>query len=111
MSFSRVSCCTASATPDETTSVAPAALVEVAAERDFQYCTEVLVRGDQLPSSNEVRAALQASQIEFQWHTGDVLALDNMLVAHGRSPYQGPRKILVAMAHPHRAAARGELPQ
>ena len=27
----------------------PAALVEVAAERDFQYCTEVLVRGEQLP--------------------------------------------------------------
>ena len=27
----------------------PAALVEVAAERDFQYCTEVLVRGEHLP--------------------------------------------------------------
>jgi DegV family protein with EDD domain len=40
--------------------VAPAAAVEVAADRDFQYCTEVLVRGDRLPSSNEVRAALHA---------------------------------------------------
>ena len=28
----------------------PAALVEVAAERDFQFCTEVLVRGEQLPA-------------------------------------------------------------
>jgi DAK2 domain fusion protein YloV len=35
-----------------------AALVEVAAERDFQYCTEVLVRGAQLPAANEVRAAM-----------------------------------------------------
>ena len=35
-----------------------AALVEVAAERDFQYCTEVLVRGAQLPPANEVRAAM-----------------------------------------------------
>ena len=36
-----------------------AALAEVAAERDFQYCTEVLVRGAQLPSANEVRAAMR----------------------------------------------------
>jgi uncharacterized protein len=39
---------------------APVALVEVAAERDFQFCTEVLVRGEQLPAANEVRAALHA---------------------------------------------------
>jgi DAK2 domain fusion protein YloV len=36
----------------------PAADFEVAAERDFQYCTELLVRGEQLPSANEVRAAM-----------------------------------------------------
>jgi DegV family protein with EDD domain len=35
-----------------------AALVEVAADRDFQFCTEVLVRGAQLPPANEVRAAM-----------------------------------------------------
>jgi DegV family protein with EDD domain len=40
--------------------LAPAALVEVAAERDFQFCTEVLVRGEQLPPANEVRAAMHA---------------------------------------------------
>jgi DAK2 domain fusion protein YloV len=39
---------------------APAGLVEVAAERDFQFCTEVLVRGEQLPPANEVRAAMHA---------------------------------------------------
>ncbi|HEX6615701.1 MAG TPA: DegV family protein [Gemmatimonadales bacterium] len=38
--------------------IVPAAVVEVAAERDFQYCTEVLVRGEQLPAANEVRAAM-----------------------------------------------------
>jgi hypothetical protein len=27
--------------------------------------------------------------------------LDNMLVAHGRAPYKGGRKILVAMAEPY----------
>src|SRR3954451_14670828 len=38
--------------------LAPAAWIDVAAERDFQYCTEVLVRGESLPSANEVRAAM-----------------------------------------------------
>jgi DegV family protein with EDD domain len=37
-----------------------AAGVDVAAERDFQYCTEVLVRGEGLPPANEVRAAMHA---------------------------------------------------
>jgi DAK2 domain fusion protein YloV len=45
-------------TASETEAVAPAAQVEVVAERDFQYCTEVLVRGEQLPPANEVRAAM-----------------------------------------------------
>lgn len=36
----------------------PAAMMDVAAERDFQFCTEVLVRGEQLPPANEVRAAM-----------------------------------------------------
>ncbi|MBA3759516.1 MAG: DegV family EDD domain-containing protein, partial [Gemmatimonadales bacterium] len=37
-----------------------AAGMDVASERDFQYCTEVLVRGDGLPPANEVRAAMHA---------------------------------------------------
>ena len=36
----------------------PAAAVEIAVERDFQFCTELLVRGEQLPPANEVRAAM-----------------------------------------------------
>ncbi len=39
--------------------LAPAGTVDVAADRDFQYCTEVLVRGDSLPPVNEVRAAMK----------------------------------------------------
>jgi len=38
--------------------LAPAALTAVAAEQDYRFCTEVLVRGDRLPSSAEARAAL-----------------------------------------------------
>ncbi|MDQ2869303.1 MAG: amino acid adenylation domain-containing protein [Acidobacteriota bacterium] len=33
----------------------------------------------------------------FPWKVGDVLMLNNMLVAHSRNPYVGPRKIVVAM--------------
>lgn len=32
------------------------------------------------------------------WEEGDFVAVDNMLVAHGRKAYQGDRKIIVAMA-------------
>ena len=39
--------------------MSPAALTEVAAERDFQYCTEVMVRGEQIPPGNEVRQAMR----------------------------------------------------
>lgn len=51
-----------------------AALTEVADERDYQYCTEILVRGDTLPKSVDVRRALRAlggSIVVLQ--TGDLL--------------------------------------
>ncbi|HTG83834.1 MAG TPA: DegV family protein [Gemmatimonadales bacterium] len=48
----------ATATSGEFSSI-PAAEFDVAAERDFQFCTEAMVRGEQLPSANEVRSALR----------------------------------------------------
>lgn len=50
---------------------------------------------------DEVRAVLDAETVAFPWEEGDVLMLDNMLVAHARSPFKGPRKVIVAMAEPH----------
>ena len=35
--------------------------------------------------------------VRFQWQHGDMVSLDNMLVAHARDPYVGPRKIVVAL--------------
>jgi alpha-ketoglutarate-dependent taurine dioxygenase len=45
-----------------------------------------------------IRTALRAAAVSFPWQAGDVLVLDNHLVAHGRDPYTGERSIRVAMA-------------
>jgi alpha-ketoglutarate-dependent taurine dioxygenase len=42
--------------------------------------------------------------VEFPWHAGDLIAVDNMIVAHARRPYSGERKILVAMGEMVRQA-------
>ncbi|SAL44828.1 syringomycin biosynthesis enzyme [Caballeronia peredens] len=52
----------------------------------------------------EIRAVLDAQRIVFPWLTGDVLMLDNMLTAHARDPFDGPRKVVVAMARSYREA-------
>jgi alpha-ketoglutarate-dependent taurine dioxygenase len=45
-----------------------------------------------------LREAYQKETVRFDWKEGDVLMLDNMLVAHGRDPYIGKRSIAVGMA-------------
>jgi hypothetical protein len=47
---------------------------------------------------DEIRDVYQCHAVQFPWQKGDVLMLDNMLAAHGRTPFKGPRKILVAMS-------------
>ncbi len=45
----------------------------------------------------EINEVYQQSKTSFPWQQGDILMLDNMLAAHGRYPYIGQRKIMVAM--------------
>ncbi|KTT28370.1 TauD/TfdA family dioxygenase [Pseudomonas rhizoryzae] len=50
---------------------------------------------------DDVRGVLEEEKVSFPWQSGDVLMLDNMLVAHARAPFEGPRKVIVAMAEGH----------
>jgi alpha-ketoglutarate-dependent taurine dioxygenase len=45
-----------------------------------------------------LREAYNNEMVRFDWKEGDVLMVDNMLVAHGREPYMGQRKVAVGMA-------------
>ena len=57
--------------------------------------------GDGSPLAAEdieaINRAYQQATVSFPWQKGDVLMLDNLLTAHSRNPYQGKRKIVVAM--------------
>jgi len=57
--------------------------------------------GDGTPIPDEVARETYDLYVEksvaFPWQEGDLLLLDNMLTAHSRNPYEGPRKIVVAM--------------
>jgi alpha-ketoglutarate-dependent taurine dioxygenase len=60
--------------------------------------------GDGYPFESEVlteiRDVYQQETVSFPWQAGDILMIDNMLVAHGREPFLGPRRVVVAMAEP-----------
>lgn len=36
--------------------------------------------------------------VDCNWRTGDVMVIDNVLTGHGRRPFEGTRRILVAMS-------------
>lgn len=49
---------------------------------------------------DHLRSIYERETVRFPWQEGDILLLDNMLVAHGRAPFRGERKILVGMSDP-----------
>lgn len=61
--------------------------------------------GDGTPIENsvldEIRGVFNECSAKFPWQAGDVLMVENMLLAHGRNPFSGPRKVVVAMAGPY----------
>ncbi|HEY0697115.1 MAG TPA: TauD/TfdA family dioxygenase, partial [Micromonospora sp.] len=57
--------------------------------------------GDGSPITDEefdlITAAFDPPTLAEPWETGDLLMIDNILVSHGRRPFKGDRRILVAM--------------
>ncbi len=45
----------------------------------------------------EVREVYEREAVDFAWAAGDVLVVENMLVAHGRRAYAGERHVMVTM--------------
>jgi alpha-ketoglutarate-dependent taurine dioxygenase len=45
----------------------------------------------------EIREAIRNETTVVPWAAGDVLLIDNLSTAHGREPFAGARKVLVAM--------------
>lgn len=48
----------------------------------------------------QIHRAFDANTLLFDWQRDDVLVLDNMIYAHGRMPFSGSRRVLVAMSDP-----------
>jgi alpha-ketoglutarate-dependent taurine dioxygenase len=75
------------------------ALGSLMSEEDFpHYAT--FGDGSPLPEADleHIREVMRAEERVFEWRAGDVLVCDNLLVAHGRQPYEGERRVLVSLA-------------
>lgn len=70
----------------------------LAPEDQALHCT--FGDGAEIPDSDmeEVRTAIWKNLVAFKWRQGDVLAIDNFAISHGRMPYHGPRRVAVCWA-------------
>jgi len=82
-----------------------ASLLRICAEDELPRNTYY---GDGTPIEPDVlehvRAAFRAEEVAFPWQAEDVLVVDNMLVSHGRRPFSGERRVLVAMSQAYSSA-------
>lgn len=62
------------------------------------HCT--YADGREIPDADleHLRDVIWRHMVRFRWRAGDVVAIDNYAVSHGRMPYRGPRRIAVAWA-------------
>ncbi len=74
---------------------------ELLAELGEDNLPRAVYYGDGSRIEDEVMAAvcevLEKESVKVRMEAGDVFLNDNMLVAHGRETFRGPRKIIVAM--------------
>jgi alpha-ketoglutarate-dependent taurine dioxygenase len=83
-------------------SLEPAVRESLLAEKRDQDLPRNAYYGDGTPIEDSVIAeileAYRTAAVTFDWQRGDLLVAENMLVAHGRAPFSGARKVLVAMS-------------
>ena len=62
------------------------------------HCT--YLDGSEIPAADMevVRDVVWKHMVIFPWRRGDIVAIDNYAVSHGRLPYAGPRRIAVCWA-------------
>ena len=89
--------------------VVRAAILKEFAEEDLPFNTYY---GDGSPieasALEQIRDAYRQTAVRFSWREQDVLLIDNVLTSHGREPFVGPRKIVVAMTELfHKESAEG----
>ncbi|WP_425575044.1 TauD/TfdA family dioxygenase [Streptomyces durmitorensis] len=76
-----------------------AALAQIMPEEEMP---QSVTFADGTPIPAEYIAQIQerglASAVDVDWRAGDLLLIDNVLVGHGRRPFEGPRRVLVAMS-------------
>lgn len=53
----------------------------------------------------EIDALYSELSVAFSWQPGQAVVVDNMLTAHMRNPYRGPRTVITTMAEPIEADA------
>ncbi|WP_030342233.1 TauD/TfdA family dioxygenase [Streptomyces sp. NRRL S-1022] len=76
-----------------------AALGRIMPEQDLPQSVS-FADGSPIPSAyvTQVRDRGLDAAVDVDWQAGDLLLVDNVLVAHGRRPFTGPRRVLVAMS-------------
>lgn len=73
----------------------------------FRIDSVAFADGSPIPAEyiRQVRDRGLAAAVDVDWRRGDLLIVDNVLVGHGRRPFTGNRRVLVAMSDyaPHSA--------
>ncbi|MFJ6581155.1 TauD/TfdA family dioxygenase [Streptomyces sp. NPDC091368] len=60
--------------------------------------------GDPVPADTVelINRVYEDHTVRRPWRDGDLMLVDNVRTAHSREPYEGPRRVVVAMADPKR---------
>ncbi|WP_316522793.1 TauD/TfdA family dioxygenase [Kitasatospora brasiliensis] len=76
-----------------------ARLAAVLAPEDLPQSV-TLADGSPIPAEwvEQIRDRGLEAAVDVDWHRGDLLLIDNLLVGHGRRPFTGSRRVLVAMS-------------